>query len=212
MQVDAFMRVPNKCEKKSSKGMKFISVLFFSIPVIFIFSILIACAVSPTAGASNGRLSIILIDGDEIYVRSGDYYSLLQDYQLHVKGANSEGNRVWIELCRDDTSIEDAIVGEGDTFIYSNNSTEILNLTVEKIYGGADGVLVKFSPVYQYLNPRLPMPQAPVTTPDNNSNNNSSPPPVFENQAKGFDMPILLLSMGAVLLVSGIFAGIYKKK
>ena len=55
--------------------MKFISVLFFSIPVIFIFSILIACAVSPTAGASNGRLSIILIDGDEIYVRSGDYYS-----------------------------------------------------------------------------------------------------------------------------------------
>ncbi|AGF97248.1 Hypothetical protein MmTuc01_1909 [Methanosarcina mazei Tuc01] len=202
------MRVPNKCEKK----MKFISALFFSIPVIFIFSILIACAVSPTAGASNGRLSIILIDGDEIYVRSGDYYSLLQDYQLHVKGANSEGNRVWIELCRDDTSIEDAIVGEGDTFIYSNNSTEILNLTVEKIYGGADGVLVKFSPVYQYLNPRLPMPQAPVTTPDNNSNNNSSPPPVFENQAKGFDMPILLLSMGAVLLVSGIFAGIYKKK
>ncbi len=192
--------------------MKFISALFFSIPVIFIFSILIACAVSPTAGASNGRLSIILIDGDEIYVRSGDYYSLLQDYQLHVKGANSEGNRVWIELCRDDTSIEDAIVGEGDTFIYSNNSTEILNLTVEKIYGGADGVLVKFSPVYQYLNPRLPMTQAPVTTPDNNSNNNSSPPPVFENQAKGFDMPILLLSMGAVLLVSGIFAGIYKKK
>ncbi|WP_235270084.1 S-layer protein domain-containing protein [Methanosarcina mazei] len=192
--------------------MKFISVLFFSIPVIFIFSILIACAVSPTAGASNGRLSIILIDGDEIYVRSGDYYSLLQDYQLHVKGANSEGNRVWIELCRDDTSIEDAIVGEGDTFIYSNNSTEILNLTVEKIYGGADGVLVKFSPVYQYLNPRLPMPQTPVTTPDNHSNNNSSPPPVFENQAKGFDMPILLLSMGAVLLVSGIFAGIYKKK
>ncbi|AAM31526.1 S-layer protein domain-containing protein [Methanosarcina mazei] len=192
--------------------MKFISALFFSIPVIFIFSILIACAVSPTAGASNGRLSIILIDGDEIYVRSGDYYSLLQDYQLHVKGANSEGNRVWIELCRDDTSIEDAIVGEGDTFIYSNNSTEILNLTVEKIYGGADGVLVKFSPVYQYLNPRLPMPQTPVTTPDNHSNNNSSPPPVFENQAKGFDMPILLLSMGAVLLVSGIFAGIYKKK
>lgn len=192
--------------------MKFISALFFSIPVIFIFSILIACAVSPTAGASNGRLSIILIDGDEIYVRSGDYYSLLQDYQLHVKGANSEGNRVWIELCRDDTSIEDAIVGEGDTFIYSNNSTEILNLTVEKIYGGADGVLVKFSPVYQYLNPRLPMPQTPVTTPDNNSNNNSSPPPVFENQAKGFDMPILLLSMGAVLLISGIFAGIYKKK
>lgn len=137
---------------------------------------------------------------------------MLQDYQLHVKGANSEGNRVWIELCRDDTSIEDAIVGEGDTFIYSNNSTEILNLTVEKIYGGADGVLVKFSPVYQYLNPRLPMPQTPVTTPDNHSNNNSSPPPVFENQAKGFDMPILLLSMGAVLLVSGIFAGIYKKK
>jgi hypothetical protein len=212
LQVDAFMRVPNKYGKKNSKGIKFIPALFFSTMVIFIFLILISCAVFPAAGGNNNRLSIILIDDDEIYVRSGDYYTLLQDYQICVKGANSEGNRVWIELCRDDVFLEDAIVGEGDTFVYSNNSTEILNLTVEKIYGGADGVLVKFSPVYQYLNPKLPMPESPIISPANNSDNNSSIPPVFENQAEGFDMPVLLLSIGAVFLVTGVFAGIYKKK
>lgn len=146
-------------------------------------------------------------------MRSGNYYPLLQDYQIHVKGANPEGNRVWIELCRDDIFLEDAILGKGDTFVYTNNSTEILNLTVETIYGGADGVLVKFSPVYQYLDPKLPMPESEIPSPENNSSdNNSSIPPLLEHQAKGFDMPILLLSIGAVFLVTGVFAGVYKKK
>lgn len=212
LQVDAFMRVPIKYGRKSRKKMNFLPALFFSATVFFLFSIIVSYVVFPAAGADDKRLSIILIDGDEIYVRSGSYYTFLQDYQVYVKGANSEGNRVWIELCRDDVSLEDAIVGEGDTFVYSNNSTEILNLTVETIYGGANGVLVKFSPVYQYLNPKLPMPQTPVTSPDNSSDTNSSVPPVFENQAEGFDVPIFFLSVGAVLLMTGIFAEIYRKK
>ncbi|MPM99325.1 hypothetical protein SDC9_146516 [bioreactor metagenome] len=144
-------------------------------------------------------------------MRSGNYYTLLQDYQIHVKGASSEGNRVWIELKRGDTSLEDAIIGKGETFTYSNNSTEILNLTVETIYGGADGVLVKFSPVYQYLDPKLPKPQSEIASPENSSGNNSSISPLIENQAEGFDMPVLLLSVGAVFLMTGIFAGIYRK-
>lgn len=192
--------------------MSFLPEFFSSMMIFFLFSIIVLCTVLPAAAEDGERLSIILIDGDEIYVRSGNYYTLLQDYQIHVKGANSEGNRVWIELCRDDVFLEDAIVGEGDTFVYSNNSTEILNLTVETIYGGANGVLVKFSPVYQYLDPKLPMPQTQVTSPENSSDNNSSLPPVLENQAEGFDTPILLLSIGAVFLLTGVFAGIYKKK
>lgn len=193
--------------------MSFFSVIFSSVLIFFFFSTLVYCAVFPAAGADNNeRLSIILIDGDEIYVRSGNYYTLLQDYQIYVKGANSEGNRVWIELCRDNVFLEDAIVGEGETFVYSNNSTEILNLTVETIYGGADGVLVKFSPVYQYLNPKLPMPQSEIPYPEHSSGNKSSIHPVLENKAEGFDMPILLLSIGAVLLMTGVFAGLYKKK
>ncbi|MDQ1275034.1 MAG: hypothetical protein QG610_607 [Euryarchaeota archaeon] len=192
--------------------MSFLPEFFSSMMIFFLFSIIVSCTVLPAAAEDDERLSIILIDGDEIYVRSGNYYTLLQDYQIHVKGANSESNRVWIELCRDDVFLEDAIVGEGDTFVYSNNSTEILNLTVETIYGGANGVLVKFSPVYQYLDPKLPMPQTQVTSPENSSDNNSSLPPVLENQAEGFDMPILLLSIGAVFLLTGVFAGVYKKK
>lgn len=192
--------------------MSFFNLIFSSVLIFFLFSLIVSCAVLPAAAENNKRLSVILIDGDEIYVRSGNYYTLLQDYQIHVKGSNSEGNRVWIELCRDDVFLEDAIVGKGDTFVYSNNSTEILNLTVETIYGGADGVLVKFSPVYQYLDPKLPMPQSEIPSPENSSDNNSSIPPALENKAEGFDMPLLLLSIGAAILITGVFAGIYKKK
>ncbi|MHC1755619.1 MAG: S-layer protein domain-containing protein [Methanosarcina sp.] len=206
------MCAPNKHGKTGREGMSFLPALFFSATVFFFFSIIISCAVFPVAGADDEKLSIILIDGDEVYVRSGNYYTFLQDYQIYVKGANSEGNRVWIELRRDDIFLEDAIVGEGDTFAYSNNSTEILNLTVDTIYGGANGVLVKFSPVYQYLNPKLPMPQTPATSPASSSDNNSSIPTVFENQAEGFDLPLFLLGLGSVLLVTGFFAGRYRKK
>ncbi|WP_440945862.1 S-layer protein domain-containing protein [Methanosarcina sp. T3] len=154
----------------------------------------------------------MLIDGDEIYVRSGNYHGFLQDYRIYVKGADTEGSRIWIELSREGVFLEDAIVGEGGTFVYSNNSTEIFNLTVDTIYAGTDGVLVRFSPVYQYLNPRLPMPQNPETPPANSSENNSSVSPVPEHQVKGFDMPLFLLSIGVVFLVTGFFAERYKKK
>ncbi len=193
--------------------MSLLPVLFSSFTIFIFFSIVIYCAVSPAAGTDNEKLSIILIDGDEIYVRSGSYYDFLQDYQVYVKGSSTEGSRVWIELRRDGVFLEDAIVGEGDTFVYSNSSTEILNLTVETIYGGANGVLVKFSPVYQYLDPKLPMPQTPQTPPASNiTDNNSHISSDFGKQAEGFDMPIFLLSIGAVFLMTGVFAGVYKKK
>ena len=212
MQVDAFMRVPNKHGRKSRKETTLLPALFFSFLVFFFFSVLL-CAVLPVpAGADEEKLSIILIDGEEIYVRSGNYYTFLQDYQIYVKGADTEGSRVWIELRREELFLEDAIISEGSTFVYSNNSTEILNLTVDTIYSGANGVLVRFYPVYQYLDPKLPMPQTSGTVPVNNSNNNSSTPPVFENQAEGFDMPLFLLSIGAVFLITSFFAARYKKK
>lgn len=212
LQVDAFMLVPNKQGRKSRAETTLLPALSLSLLIFFFVSVLF-CAVLPVhAGADEEKLSLILIDGEEIYVRSGNYYTFLQDYQIFIKGADTEGSRVWIELRRNDVFLEDAIVREGDTFVYSNNSSEILNLKVDTIYAGADGVLVKFSPVYQYLDPKLPMPQKPDTSPANNSDNNSSTPTEFENQAVGFDMPLFLLSIGAVFLGTGFFAGIYKKK
>ncbi|MFI5384130.1 MAG: S-layer protein domain-containing protein, partial [Methanosarcina thermophila] len=112
---------------------------------------------SPSLAADNKeKLTIILIDGEEIYLRSGSSYTFLQDYQLYIKGTDTEGKRVWVELSRKGVPLQDAIVTEGSQFVYMQNSTEILNLTVNTIYAGADGVLVGFSPVYQYLDTRLP--------------------------------------------------------
>lgn len=212
LQVDAFMRVPNKHGRKSRKGTGVLPAFFFSFLVLFFLSVLLFSVLSVPACAEEEKLPIVLVDGEEIYVRSGNYHDFFQEYRIYVKGADTEGSRVWIELSREGVFLEDAIVSESGTFVYSNNSTEILNLTVDTIYAGADGVLVRFSPVYQYLNPKLPMPQNPETPPANSSENNSSISPVPENQAKGFDMPLFLLSVGAVFLLTGFFAGRSKKK
>lgn len=211
LQVDAFMRVPNKHGRKSRKGTGVLPAFFFSFLVLFSFSVLLFSVLSVPACAEGEKLPIVLVDGDEIYVQSGDYHNFLQEYRIYVKGADAEGSRIWIELSREGVFLEDAIVSEGGTFVYSNNSTEILNLTVDTIYAGTDGVLVRFSPVYQHLNPKLPMPQN-QTSPINSSENNSSVSPVpEERQVKGFDTSLFLLSVGAVFLLTGIFSGRHKK-
>ena len=206
------MRVPDKHGRKEDKESKISHVFSFFLLISLFFSV-VFYSMSPALAADNEeKLSIVLIDGEEIYVRSGNSSTFLQDYQLYVKGTDTEGRRVWIELSRQGVLLQDAIVTEGSQFVYSQNSTEVLNLTVNTVYTGADGVLVRFSPVYQYLNPRLPMPQAPVESLTNSSNNSSSDSPELETQAEGFDMPLFLLGLGAVLLFTGFFAGKGQKK
>lgn len=216
------MLVPDKQKRKKIKETGLVSVFFFFLLISLCFSAFYS--VSPALAADDKErlsvipaakdsLSIIAINGEEIYIRSGYSHNFLQDYQLYIKGTDTEGKRVWIELRRNGVSLQDGIVTEGSQFVYSHNSTEILNLTVDTIYEGADGVLVKFSPVYQYLDPKLPIPQTPTESFDNASNNTSSPTdPELETQAEGFDMPLFLLGLGAVLLVTGFFAGKGKKK
>jgi hypothetical protein len=207
------MRVQSKSGKKENKEANSFSKFSFFL-LVFLFLSVIFSSVQPSLAASNGeKLSIVLINGDEIYVRSGNYYTFLQEYQLYVKGADTGGKRIWLELRREEAPLQDAIATEGSQFVYSQNSTEIFNLTVDTIYAGADGVLVKFSPVYQYLDPRLPMPQKPNNGPLNNSSGgNSSESLEAEGQAEGFDTPLFLLSLGAMLLVTGLFAGKRKRK
>lgn len=216
------MRVPDKQRRKEIKETSLVSVFSFFLLISLCFSVFYS--ISP-ALADNDKeklsiiaddkdsLSIIIINGEEIYIRSGYAHSFLQDYQLYIKGTDTEGKRIWIELSRNGVPLQDGIVTEGSQFVYSQNSTEILNLTVDMIYEGADGVLVRFSPVYQYLDPRLPAPQTPTESFDNASNNTSSSvDPEMETQAEGFDMPLFLLGLGTVLLVTGFFAGRGKNK
>lgn len=206
------MHVPDKHGRKEDKEINLIPVFSFFL-LISLFFLVVFYSMSPALAADNNeKLSIVLINGEEIYVRSGNFNTLLQDYQLYVKGTDTEGKRVWIELSRKGVPLQDAIVTEGSQFVYLQNSTEVLNLTVDTVYIGADGVLVRFSPVYQYLDPRLPMPQTPIESITNSSNNSSSDFPGLETQAEGFDMPLFLLVLGTVLLVTGFFAGKAKKK
>lgn len=206
------MRVPDKYGRKENKKINFAPV--FSFLLLFsLCSSIVFYSVSPALAAeSKERLTIVLIDGEEVYIRSGSSHTFLQDYQLYIKGTDTEGKRIWVELSRKGVLLQDAIVTEGSHFVYSQNSTEILNLTVNTIYEGADGVLVRFSPVYQYLDTRLPMPQNPAESHANNSDNTSSDYPEIETQAEGFDMPLFLLGLGTVLLATGFFAGKGKKR
>ncbi len=212
MQADAFMRVPDKPGKIEDKETNFVSIFSFFL-LISLCSSIVLYSVSPALAAENKeKLSIVLIDGGEVYIRSGNSHSFLQDYLLHVKGTDTEGKRIWIELSRKGVPLQHAIITEGSQFSYSNNSTEILNLTVSRIYEGADGVLVKFSPVYQYLDPKLPMPQTPSESLTNASDNISFNHSELETQAKGFDIPLFLLGLGTVFLLTSFFAGKGKKK
>ncbi|HWR26078.1 MAG TPA: S-layer protein domain-containing protein [Methanosarcina sp.] len=162
----------------------------------------------------------MLIDGGEVYVQwSGDSntsnnsYTFLQDYQIHIKGVDPEGKRIWVELSRGGISLKDAIVTENSQFVYSqNNSTEILNLTVKTIYAGADGVLVRFSPVYQYLDPGFPKPEISDKPLNNSSVNNFSSPSNPETQAEGFDTPFFFLVLGTMLIFMSFFAKKLRKK
>lgn len=206
------MHVPDKHGRKEDKE-TIIPVFSFFLLISLLFSVVFYSMSPALAADNNEKLSIVLINGEEIYVRSGNSNTFLQDYQLYVKGTDTEGKRVWIELSRKGVPLQDAIVTEGSQFVYLQNSTEVLNLTVNTVYAGADGVLVRFSPVYQYLDPELPMPQTtPIESITNSSNNNSSDSSGLETQAEGFDMPLFLLVLGTVLLVTGFFAGKAKKK
>jgi hypothetical protein len=206
------MRVQDKHGRKEVKETNPVSVFSFFLLISLCFSVVFYSMSLALAADNKERLSIVLVDGEEIYIRSGNSHTFLQDYQLYIKGMDTEGKRIWIELSRNEVPLQDAIVTQGSQFTYSHNSTEVLNLTVNTIYEGADGVLVRFSPVYQYLDPQLPMPKTPAKSLASASDNTSSAHPELETQAKGFDMPFFLLGLGTVLLATGFFAGKGKKK
>jgi hypothetical protein len=206
------MRAPNEPERKKYKEKNLSPAFSFFLIASLVLSVLFYSMSPVLATDSEKRLSIVLIDGDEVYVRSGSYHNFSQDYRLYVKSADSDGKRVWLELRREGISLKDDIATEGSQFVYSRDSTETLNLTVSTIYAGADGgVLVRFSPVYQFLDPKLPMPQTSNGSLPNSSYNEPSKAHGLETQKGGFNVLLFLLGLGAVLLVIGFFAGKGKK-
>lgn len=206
-------KYPGKYPGGDKGGIRFFPCFLFSLLFLIFFLVHSCYAASPAVAAvtEEDRLSIILIDGEDLYVRSGDSHTFYQGYRLYVKGADADASRVWLELSREGVSLEDTIATEGTTLVYSRNSTVFLNLTVDTIYEGTDGVLVRFSPVYQYLDPKYPKPQTPTQPLPESSENNSSLPNGPEYQAKGFDAPVFFLSLGSLLFFMGIFSGQLRK-
>jgi hypothetical protein len=199
------MRAPNKPQREKDKEKHLFpsfSIFLISLLVLTVFFFSITPAL---ANNNEKRLSIVLIDGDEVYVRSGYYYNFSQDYQLYVKGADGDGKRVWLELRREGLSLKDDIATEGSKFVYSHNSTEVLNLTVKTIYVGADGVLIRFSPVYQYLDPIFPIPQKSNLSLPIPTNTEPIETHGLETKTEGFTVPLFLLGLSSVTLFIGFF-------
>lgn len=206
------MRTPNKPERKKGEEKKLFPAFSFFLISSLVFAVLFYSISPVLAFDSEKRLSIVMIDGDEVYVRSGSYHNFSQDYQLYVKGADGDGKRVWLELRREGLSLKDDIATEGSQFAYSRNSTEIFNLTVKTIYVGADGALVRFSPVYQYLDTTLPMPQKSNISIPITPNTEPIETHGLETKVEGFNVPLLLLSLGSAILFIGFFARKEKKR
>lgn len=153
------------------------TLLKLFIPLLAVLLLLISgvAVVSSQPERNNDKVPVVLINGTNIHLRSDESYSFYQGYSLKIKGINLENDRLWLELSLNGKSVEDNVVHEDEHFIYSRDSTLILNLTVNKIYSNPEGELVTFKPVYQYLDPQLETPKLNNTNdPVNNTNNSTS--------------------------------------
>lgn len=118
----------------------------------------------------------ILLNGTGIYLASGDSYGLYQGYVLSVKSVSSDGS-VWLQLTENDKIVKSEIVA-GDYFIYNKSKRTILSIKVDNIYyGSSEQTLVSLFPVYQYVDPGLPVPDLTEMIPNDVKNPVDKRPP-----------------------------------
>jgi len=165
--------------------------------ILLLFLIFFIC-VFPVS-AANDDVRIRLIDGKGIFIETKGEWQFSQGYLFVVKDVSDDGN-VWVELSLGGVALKDEILSEGSVFIYSHNSKEIFNITLDAIYYGPDGELITFIPVYQYLDPTLP---APVSE-DPDSSPNVPNIPVENNSTAenvpGFSSVMAVLSMACFVI------------
>ncbi len=132
-------------------------------PILFLFFLFFFFAFTGS-GESD-----ILLNGTGIYLASGDSYGLYQGYVLSVKSVSSDGS-VWLQLTENDKIVKSEIVAR-DYFIYNKSNRTILSLKVDNIYYGAsEQTLVSLFPVYQYIDPDLPVPDITEMIPNDVNN------------------------------------------
>ena len=167
------------------------------IPLLAVLLLLFSgvAVVSSQPEDDNDDIPVILVNGTKIYLRSDESYSFYQGYSLQIKGINLENDRLWLELSLNGKSVKNDVVHEGSHFVYSRDSTVILNVTVDKVYSNPNGELVTFNPVYQYLDPQLETPKLNNTNNSTNSNNNSTSQNNTEDNSIDLNTPFVVAGM-----------------
>ena len=79
-------------------------------------------------------------------------WQLNQDYSLSAMDIDSRDTprQVWLKLNKDGNTLEDIFLHPGDSAIFYNSGTKILDLNVGTIFDGREADLVFISDVYQY--------------------------------------------------------------
>ncbi len=116
----------------------------------------------PVNCASTTNQTQVLIDGDGYVLANNERRTFYQDYIVVIKGVDTKGDKTWIELLQNGTTVSYGIFEAKDHLIYAKDH-EIFNMSIDHIYVGSKKDLVFFY-VHQYLDPDLPAPVS-VSTP-----------------------------------------------
>jgi len=132
--------------------------------ILLLFSLILlaypADCLNTTTGGSNETQ--ILIDGEGYVLANGEQRAFYQGYSVVIKGVDAKGERAWIELLQNGTSVSYGIFEAEDNLVYPEEG-EIFNMTVDHIYAGSQKDLVFFY-VRQCRDPDLPEPAPSLDT------------------------------------------------
>ncbi|RLG24169.1 hypothetical protein DRN77_02960 [Methanosarcinales archaeon] len=122
--------------------------------------LLLIILVYPVNCAGTTNQTTVLIDGDGYVLANNEQRTFYQGYAIVIKGVGTKGDKAWIELLQNGTTVSYGIFKANDHLIYAKDH-EIFNMSIDHIYVGSEKDLVFFY-VHQYLDPDLP---APVSVP-----------------------------------------------
>lgn len=171
-----------------------------------LLALILVCSPPITSAAQD----TVLMDGESIFLTTGEAWAFDQGYVLTVKSVNQGTNEVWLELSLEGRILREGIFRERDTLVYSRD-TEILNITLDTVYSSPSGELVTFTPVYQYLDPQLPAPEIPDGQEEQDGSNGSQANSSNDNilPVPGFGM---FQALATIILVGLTGLAIHRKR
>jgi hypothetical protein len=126
--------------------------------ILLLFSLILLAypADCPDTAGGGGNETQILLDGEGYVLANGEQRAFYQGYSIVIKGVDAKGERAWIELLQNGTSVSYGIFEAEDNLVYPEEG-KIFNMTIDHIYVGSQKDLVFFY-VRQFRDPDLPEP------------------------------------------------------